>query len=207
MPSGPKASREPKCRRAVVGRLRAEDHLHLLEAASHRRESTPRATLVPLPPSRGSAVAPEDRAVGREGRAQRDVEQAALPARVDRRHAGDRRPDLAARGDDAQAPGLLGDEQVAVGQRLDRPRILEPAGEHDDVEGDVRARRRRRGSGPANAGRWSDAFGLRSSRVLQASAAAACGSATPEARTKMARATERGSMRDVRGATFRGRRS
>ena len=90
-------------------------------------------------------VAPVDRAVGVERRAERDVEQAALAARVDRGQAGDRRADLARRRDDAHAPGLLGDEQVAAGQRLHRPRVLEPLRDHDDVEGDVRVDRARAG--------------------------------------------------------------
>ena len=74
-----------------VGRHRAQDHLHLLDRAAVGRQPPARhagavAALARL------GVAPEDRAVVGEARAQRHVEQAALAARVDRRQPAQRLP-------------------------------------------------------------------------------------------------------------------
>ena len=112
-------------------------HAHLFEALPVGRQHTARDAGAVAALSR-LGIAPVDRPVGVECRTQRDVEQAALAACIDGRHAGNRRPQLARCRDDAQATGLLRDEQVAAGERLHGPRLVEPLGEHDDVERDVR---------------------------------------------------------------------
>ncbi len=143
---------------AVVGRHRAEDHANLLEAPLVGRQQPTRnaggvASLSRL------GVAPIDRPVGIECRAQRDVEQAALAACIDGWHASNRLPQLTRCRDDAQAAGLLCDQQVAAGERLHGPRVLESLREHADIEGDVRLDRAMRYSFCifANAARISNA--------------------------------------------------
>ena len=74
---------------AVEGRQHAEDHADLIEAAAVVRQHAARDAGAVAAVAR-LGVAPEDRAVRSERRAQRDVEQPALAARIDRRHAGDR---------------------------------------------------------------------------------------------------------------------
>ena|GEM_PF-1686924 len=127
---------------AVVGRHRAKDHANLLEVSLVGRQHPARnaggvASLSRL------GVAPIDRPVGIECRAQRDVEQAALAACIDGWHASNRLPQLTRCRDDAQAAGLLCDQQVAAGERLHGPRVLESLREHADIEGDVRLDRAR----------------------------------------------------------------
>ena len=69
-------------------------------------ESTPRADAGRIPAFARLGEAPEDRPVGGERRAELNVQQAALAARIDLRKAGDGRPQLTSRGDDAQPPGF-----------------------------------------------------------------------------------------------------
>ena len=98
----------------------------------------PRATAVLFTPVAGLRIAPVDQLVLLERRIERDVEQPALSARVNRRQPGDRLRHLLAVGaDHAQPSGLLGDEHLAVGQERQPPRIGEPLGHRHDVEGDV----------------------------------------------------------------------
>ena len=122
---------------AIVGRLRAKDDAQILERPAICRQHAAGdgravATLARL------RVAQINRAIRFERGTQRDVEQPALPARVDRRHAADRLTDLPFGGNDAQAAGLFRHEQVAARQRLDGPRPLESSREHDHVERNVR---------------------------------------------------------------------
>ena len=67
-----------------------------------------------------------------ELRIERDVEEAALPARIDPRHAGQRLSDLTGRRNEPQRPFLLGDEKPAVGQNGDAPGPLQPDGDGFD---------------------------------------------------------------------------
>jgi len=70
------------------------------------------------------------REIGREG----DIEESALPVRIDGRHAAKRRGQRAVFRDDAQATRPLGDEHAPVGQEREAPRILEIVGERNDAE-------------------------------------------------------------------------
>ena len=64
--------------------------------------------------------------------------QATLAAGVDGRKAGDRfRHLLAVGADDAQAAGAFGDEHLAVRQERHAPRVDEPFGDGDDLEGHI----------------------------------------------------------------------
>lgn len=59
-----------------------------------------------------------------EARVQRDLEQAALPARKDPRHAFDLHA-LKIASDEIQPPGTLGDQHPAIGQEGERPGMIE----------------------------------------------------------------------------------
>ena len=97
-------------------------------------------------------VAPVDQLVLLERRIERDVEQAALAARVNRRQAGHRLRHLLAVGaDHAQPSRLLGDEHLAVGQERQAPRVDEPFGDGDDVELEREPRLLRAAPRPAGA--------------------------------------------------------
>jgi hypothetical protein len=70
------------------------------------------------------AEAPVNRSIRSERWTQRNIEQAALPSRIDARNSHDWLADLTGGSDNPQVPGFLRDQQVAIGQRLDRPRFL-----------------------------------------------------------------------------------
>ena len=83
-------------------------------------------------------VAPVDQLILRERRIERDVEQAALSARINlgkARHWFRHR--LAIGTDHTQAARTLCDEHLAVWQERHAPRVDEPFGHRDDVEGDT----------------------------------------------------------------------
>jgi hypothetical protein len=80
--------------RAVEGRQHAEDHADLVEAPAVGRQHAARDA-GPVAAVARLGVAPEDRPVRCERRAERDIEQPALSARVDRGQAADRLADLA----------------------------------------------------------------------------------------------------------------
>ena len=83
-------------------------------------------------------VAPVDETVRREVRVERDIEEPTLAPRVDVRKPSDGFGQLPVCGDDAHAPGSLRDEHLPVRQEREPPRVLEVAGDRDEVERDVR---------------------------------------------------------------------
>src|SRR5690606_41362244 len=112
---------------AVVGGHRAEEDLDVLDAALVVGEGASGdggavAAIARL------GVAPEDGPVRGKVRAEGDVEQAALTAGVHLGEARDGRAEGAVGGDEAEAARPLGDEETAVRQRLDGPRVLEAGG-------------------------------------------------------------------------------
>ena len=121
----------------------AEDHLHVGQpfgvepAARHRGRVAPAA---------GFAVAPVDELVVGELRVERHVEQAALAAGVHLRQAGQRGAGLAVEPDDAHPPRPFGDQQAAVGQEREPPRVLQPMRDGDDLDLERRRQRRRTGA-------------------------------------------------------------
>jgi len=82
-------------------------------------------------------VAPIDHPVRGEAGIERDVEQPALPARVDDGKPGDRRRQRTVVRDDAQTSGALGDEHPPVRQERETPRMLQSARDGLHVEGDA----------------------------------------------------------------------
>jgi hypothetical protein len=118
---------------AVDLRLLAEDHLHRFQRAHVVIEPAPR---------HGGAVAAFsslregeiDEPVRREVGIERHVEQPALVAHVDLRHAGDRVGKRARGRDVAQVARPLGHQHVAIGQEGDGPRIEQPVGESLDMD-------------------------------------------------------------------------
>ena len=82
----------------------------------------------------GFGVAEVDRAIGCEIAAEHHVHEAGLALRVDLRHAGERRRQLAGARDDAHAAGPLGHQHAAVGQEGERPGMHQAAGERLDGE-------------------------------------------------------------------------
>ena len=125
-------------RARVQRRALRVDHLHVLDArriAVHEPAARDGGVVHAVA---GFGVAPVNEPIRREPRIDRDVEQAALAARVDRRKPGDGLGQLPVGGDDAQAARPLGHEHLAVRQERHAPRILERAGDRDDVERDVR---------------------------------------------------------------------
>src|SRR5690606_12604491 len=85
----------------------------------------------------GLGLAEVDHPVGLELGAERDVEKTRLAAGLYLGDAVDRLADLAVGRDDPHASRPLRNEQVAVRQRLDGPRMLEAGREHRDLEVDV----------------------------------------------------------------------
>ena len=115
----------------------AEDHLERIEpgrAFVHQpsaRERGARATLHRL------SVTEIDGLILREATVERDVEQAALARREHLRHPAERGRECAVLGDDAHAPGPLGDQHAAGGQEGERPGMIKALrdGLHRDVAG------------------------------------------------------------------------
>src|SRR5262245_13147550 len=115
----------------------AEDHLDGIEPGSGfvaqpgAGERGARAAVYRL------GVTEVDGAILREAAVERDIEQASLARREDRRHAGERRREPAVLGDDAHAPGPFGDQHSAVRQESDRPRMIQSLrdGLHHEVAG------------------------------------------------------------------------
>ncbi len=102
----------------------AEDHLDRIEpgrAFIHQpsaRERGARAAVCRL------GVTEIDGVILREAAVEHDVVQAALTRREDFRYAAERGRERAVLGDDAHAPGPLGDQHAAVGQEGERPRMI-----------------------------------------------------------------------------------
>ena len=103
-----------------------EDAAHVLEAqavdveprARHGGARSPRGRL---------GVGEHDQAVTVEVGRERNVEQAALPARMDLGHAGDGFRHPPCRIDDAHPPRALGHQHATVGEEGERPRTLQTA--------------------------------------------------------------------------------
>ena len=112
-------------------RLGDEDHLQVLEPAVAERGARDPGAVAAVALGRIGEI---DHLVRGEGGIQRDVQQPALAAGVDRRHARDRLGLEHAVPDDAQAAGALGDQDVAVRQERHAPRMLEPAHHGDQLE-------------------------------------------------------------------------
>ncbi len=103
-----------------------EDHGHAGQlvarqfAPGHRR-----AVLACIFTGAGLGIAQINEAAGREVGIEGDVEQAALAAGVDVRHARQRRAQLAAALHDAQPAGAFGDEHPAIGQEREPPGVVQ----------------------------------------------------------------------------------
>ena len=82
--------------------------------------------------------------VAGEVRIEHDVVQALRADHLDAGHAGNRQRDETVGPDDPHRADALGDEEVAVGQKRDRPRAAQPVGDGLDRERRRRLRRRRR---------------------------------------------------------------
>ena len=80
-------------------------------------------------------VAQVDQAVGLEVGVHRDFLEAALSLVADRRQGADRIRQQFAVANDPEPSRPLGDEDVAIGQEGDAPRVLEPVG--NDLDGEV----------------------------------------------------------------------
>jgi hypothetical protein len=101
---------------------------------------------------RGAAAAVDRLGIGeikdvvlREVAVEDDVEQAALAAGENRRHAGERLRQRAVARDDAQAAGSFGHQHAAVGQKGERPGMHQPARHGFDPHGAGRGLKRRVG--------------------------------------------------------------
>jgi hypothetical protein len=127
----------------IVGAARAllrEDHLDVVEAgrravdqagARHRGRAAAIAAVTKIKNLVAGVIAVEPQ-----------VEQAALSARMHRRHAGERRRQRAVARDDAHAAGLLRHQHAAVGQKCEAPWIDQAA--RDGRDRDRTGRRRKR---------------------------------------------------------------
>ena len=110
-----------------------EDALHALQAQAVDVE--PRARHRGTRAARGRlGVGEHDHAVTGEVWPEHDVEQAALPARMDRGDTGDGFRDAPVRIDDAHAPGALGHQEATVGQEGERPGALQAARDLRDAQ-------------------------------------------------------------------------
>ncbi|CAI8851119.1 protein of unknown function [Methylocaldum szegediense] len=121
---------------AVIGRYRPKDHSNLLQATPVGRQHAPGDSgAVAAPPRLG--IAPVDCPVGREVRAQCNIEQTALAAGVDRRHPDYRRTQIPFGRDDSHTAGFFGDEHIAAWKRFHRPRLLKPSCQYNNIKGDI----------------------------------------------------------------------
>ena len=136
-----RVEREPRAE--VIGRvhqrLGREDHLEVLQPAVAENGPRDAGAVAAIALGRIGQV---DQPVRRELGIERDVEQPALAAGVNRRHALDRRGNQLPLAHDAQATGSLRDEDARVRQKRHAPRVLEPADHRDQLE-----RRLLRGNG------------------------------------------------------------
>src|SRR5690606_17365085 len=129
---------EPRAevRASVIRRLYAEDHADITHAPIVLRQHATgdRGAIAALA---RLCIAPEDGAVVREVRTQGNIEQAALAAGIDPGQSADRLAQCAVGGYDAHAARPLRHEQAPIRQRLDRPRMFQPARDNLDIEGDA----------------------------------------------------------------------
>ena len=112
-------------------RLLDEQHAQIDQAMALElgaRELGARAALT------GTGVGEVHETVLGEARMQRHLEQAALPAREDPRHAFDRHA-LEIACDEIEPTGALGDEHLPIRQEGERPRVVEPFHELDHADG------------------------------------------------------------------------
>ncbi|MNN08782.1 hypothetical protein D3C81_1216460 [compost metagenome] len=126
--------------------LLAEDHLEILQRAQVGRQPPPpdRRTGVTVRPRLG--IAQVDQAIGGELRRQDDIQQAALPLGVDRRHPGQRRRPHALGRHPAQTSAALGHQHaLPVRQESQCPGMLQPADQLVQFQRAVRAAQRWRG--------------------------------------------------------------
>jgi hypothetical protein len=147
----------------IAGRERpvlSEDHLDVIEprrCALDELRARERGAAAPV---RRFCKTEIDRIVLPIVAIEHHIVQAALTAREDLRHAGERRRELAVLADDAHATSLFGDHEAAVGKESQRPGIGKPGrnGLDHEVAGRGRiglrrcrcGRRRHAGSGAYN---------------------------------------------------------
>jgi hypothetical protein len=112
-------------------RLRREDHLETLQPAVAENGARDARAVAAITLGRIGQV---DQPVRGKLGIERDVEQPALTAGVDRRYAFDRRGNELSLTHDAQAAGALGDEDARVRQKRHAPGMLEPGHDRDQLE-------------------------------------------------------------------------
>ena len=131
--------------RAVVHRRRRRRRLHEdvgrpLDRPAVVGEPAARRGGGAHPAAERLGIGPIDHPVLGELRPDRHVEQAALLPGMNGRQPGERLGHRAVAADDAHAARSLGHQHRPVGQQRHAPRMLEPAGELGDLQGDAGSR-------------------------------------------------------------------
>ncbi len=121
--------------------LLAPNHLRILQAAAAEPPARDRGARAACA---GLGKREIDQPILFERGAQRQIEETALPARINLRHSGERFGKPPVCGHDTQASRALGNKHPLVGQDLEAPGMFQPFGNRLDIKDSGYRRRRRR---------------------------------------------------------------